>query len=425
MPSARTTRHAAGATPGSTSGETAGSRRAATPVPPGAWAMLTVATLGFAVNFWAWALISPLGSFFADSLQLSAMQKSLLVAVPVVVGSLGRIPVGALTDRFGARVMFPVVTALTIVPVLFVGFVAPDSYTLLVLGGVVLGLGGTTFAIGVPFVNGWFPPERRGTAIGVFGIGMGGTAIASFTTVVLKDAVALSFPFVLVAAVLAAFAVVSAIVLRDPPGRQPASGSALRRAWDTARMPVTLQMSFLYAVGFGGFVAFSVYLPTYLRDAFGLTPGDAAVRTAGFVVLAVAMRPVGGILSDRLHPVPVLVACFGVVAVFAAVSASERPLAPVGTVAFLAMAAALGTASGAVFALVALVAPAGTVGSVTGVVGAAGGLGGFAPPLLMGAIYGWQGNYKPGLALLAAVALVAALYTWFAMRSLADRPSQP
>jgi len=114
-----------------------------------------------------------------------------------------------------------------------------------------------------------------------------------------------------------------------------------------------------------------------------------------------------------------------VVAVFAAVSASERPLAPVGTVAFLAMAAALGTASGAVFALVALVAPAGTVGSVTGVVGAAGGLGGFAPPLLMGAIYGWQGNYKPGLALLAAVALVAALYTWFAMRSLADRPSQP
>ena len=112
-------------------------------------------------------------------------------------------------------------------------------------------------------------------------------------------------------------------------------------------------------MGFGGFVAFSVYLPTYLRDAFGLSPGDAALRTAGFVVLAVIARPMGGWLSDRLHPVPVLVACFAAVAVFAGVSALEPPLTPVGTVAFLAMAAALGAASGAVFALVALAAPAG------------------------------------------------------------------
>lgn len=392
-------------------------------VPRQAWAMLAVATVGFALNFWAWALISPLGTFFAGELELSAVQKSLLVAVPVVVGSVGRIPVGALTDRFGARVMFPIVTALTIVPVLFVGYVASDSYALLLLGGFVLGLGGTTFAVGVPFVNAWFPPARRGTAVGIFGVGMGGTAIASFTTVALKDAFGLAFPFTLVAAVLAAFAVVSAVVLRDPPGRVPSSGSATRRAWNTFRMPVTLQLSFLYAIGFGGFVAFSVYLPTYLRDAFGLTPGDAAIRTAGFVVLAVAMRPVGGWLSDRLHPVPVLVVCFTVVAVFAGVSALERPLAPVGTLAFLAMAAALGAASGAVFALVSLVAPAGTVGSVTGIVGAAGGLGGFAPPLLMGAIYGWQGNYKPGLALLAVVALVAAVYTWTAMRSVASAPA--
>jgi NNP family nitrate/nitrite transporter-like MFS transporter len=182
-------------------------------------------------------------------------------------------------------------------------------------------------------------------------------------------------------------------------------------------MPVTLQMSFLYAVGFGGFVAFSVYLPTYLRDAFGLTPGDAALRTAGFVVLAVIMRPVGGYLSDRFHPVPVLVGCFAVVAVFASISALERPLEWIGTVAFLAMAAALGAASGAVFALVAIAAPAGKVGGVTGIVGAAGGLGGFVPPLIMGAIYGWQGNYKAGLWLLAGTALVAAVYTAWGMRT--------
>ena len=382
-----------------------------------AWGMLGVATAGFTVNFWAWALISPLGPFFAAELHLSSLEKSLLVAVPVIVGSLGRIPVGALTDRYGARRLFPLVTALTILPVLFLGYVASDSYGLMLLGGFVLGLGGTTFAIGVPLVNGWVPAAKRGTALGIFGVGMGGTAISAFTTVKLKDAFGLAFPFTLVAVVLAIYAVVSFLVLRDAPGRQAPKGSAARRAWETFKLPVTLQLSFLYAVGFGGFVAFSVYLPTYLRDAYGLTQDDAAVKTAGFVVIAVIMRPVGGWLSDRLRPVPVLVGCFSVVAVFAGVSALERPLAAVGTVAFLAMAAGLGAASGAVFALVAFVAPAGQVGAVTGIVGAAGGLGGFAPPLVMGAIYGWEGNYKPGLALLAITALGAAVYTATAMRS--------
>jgi NNP family nitrate/nitrite transporter-like MFS transporter len=388
-----------------------------TRIPRQAWVMLATATVGFAINFWAWALISPLGAYFTGRLALSALETSLLVAVPVVVGSLGRIPVGALTDRFGARTMFPLVSALTIVPVLFVGHLAGDSYALLLVGGFVLGLGGTTFAIGVPLVNAWFPPAKRGTALGIFGIGMGGTAISAFTTVALTDAWGLGVPFTLVAVLLAAYAVASYVVLRDAPNRTVNSGSAVRRAWETFKLPVTPQLSFLYAVGFGGFVAFSVYLPTYLRTAFDLSPGDAALRTAGFVVLAVVMRPVGGMLSDRFGPVPVLVACFAVVAVFAAISALERPLEWIGTVAFLAMAAALGASSGAVFALVAIAAPPGTVGSVTGIVGAAGGLGGFAPPLVMGLIYGWQGNYRPGLWLLAVTALIAAVYTARSMRS--------
>jgi MFS transporter, NNP family, nitrate/nitrite transporter len=237
-----------------------------------------------------------------------------------------------------------------------------------------------------------------------------------------KMGIGLQFPFTLVAVLLAAYAVVAYLLLRDAPGRTVAAGGVLRRTWETFRLPVTLQMSFLYAVGFGGFVAFSVYLPTYLRDAFGLSLGDAALRTGGFVVLAVIARPIGGWLSDRSHPVPVLVACFAVVTVFAGVSALEPQLTPVGTIAFLAMAAALGAASGAVFALVALAAPAGKVGGVTGIVGAAGGLGGFAPPLVRGAIYGWIGNYRPGLWLLSATALIAAVYTAWGMRSVGRRP---
>jgi len=377
--------------------------------------MLGLATVGFLVNFWAWALISPLGVAYREQLGLTAFQQALLVAVPVVVGSIGRIPVGALTDRLGARVMFPAVSFLTILPVLFVGLFG-DSYPLLLVGGFFLGLGGTAFAVGVPLVNAWFPPERRGLALGVFGMGMGGTAISAFTTVQLASRHGRAFPFVLVAAVLAVYGAVAALLLRDPPGRTVPTGSLVARTWATFRMRTTLQLSALYAVGFGGFVAFSVYLPTYLKNAFGLTQADAALRTAGFVVLAVVMRPIGGWLSDRFHPVPVLTACFAAAAVLAGLAAVEFPLMPLGTVAFLGLAAALGAASGATFALVARVAPPEKVGAVTGVVGAAGGLGGFVPPLVMGVIYGATQRYTIGLLLLAVVALAAAAYTWLVLR---------
>jgi len=373
--------------------------------------MLVLATVGFAVNFWAWALISPLGAAYGQLYDLTDVQVSVLVAVPVVVGSLGRIPVGALTDRFGARVMFPLVSAATILPVLFVGLVA-DSFPALLVGGFFLGLGGTAFAVGVPFVNAWYPPARRGTAIGIFGVGMGGTAISAFTTVRIRDAWGDAAPFLLVAAVLAVFAVVSWLLLRDAPGRPaPAGGGFWSRTWSTFRLPATLQLSWLYAVGFGGFVAFSVYLPTFLVNAYDLTASDAAARTAGFVVLAVLMRPVGGSLSDRFGGIPVSVACFVVVTALAAVVAFQPDLVPVGTVAFLGLAAALGASSGATFALVAKVAPPDKVGGVTGLVGAAGGLGGFIPPLLMGAVYQLEGTYGIGFGLLALTALATLLFT--------------
>ena len=377
--------------------------------------MLTLATVGFAVTFWAWALLSPLGATLRERLALTAFEQALLVAVPVLVGSLGRIPVGALTDRLGARAMFPAVALLTVLPVLYLGHLA-DSLTGYLVGGFLLGLGGTTFAIGVPFVNSWFPPARRGLALGVFGAGMGGTAISAFTTVQLSTAFGPSFPFDLVAAVLVGYAAIAWLLLRDHPDRPVPAGGVLARLGVALRMPATLQLSFLYAVAFGGFVAFSVYLPTYLINAYGLTKPDAALRTAGFVVLAVAMRPVGGWLSDRFDPIAILLAAYGLAAALAVLAALELELLPGGTVAFLGLAAALGLGTGAVFALVARLVPADRVGTVTGVVGAAGGLGGFFPPLVMGTVYGATGGYTIGFLLLAATALGAAALTGTAVR---------
>jgi NNP family nitrate/nitrite transporter-like MFS transporter len=343
---------------------------------------------------------------------LSIGQQAMVVAVPVIVGSLGRIPVGALTDRLGARLMFPLISVLTIVPVLYLGHFA-DSYAELITGGVFLGLGGTAFAIGIPFVNAWYPPRRRGTALGLFGAGMGGTAIAAFTTVPLVENVGEAFPFDLVAIVLAGYAVISAILLRDLPGRTIPAGSLASRTVATLKVPATIPLALLYAVSFGGFVAFSVYLPTYLRNAFELSQSDAAFRTAGFVVLAVIMRPVGGWLSDRYGPERVLRWVFGVVTVLALVAALELELIPIGTIAFLGMAGALGAGAGGVFALVARLVPPEKVGAVTGIVGAAGGLGGFFPPLVMGAVYSVTDSYAWGYVLLALTAATALVYTAF------------
>lgn len=383
--------------------------------------MLAMATIGFAVNFWAWALISPLGPLFRGSGQLGELTEfdvSLLVAVPVVVGSLGRIIAGSMTDRFGGRVMFPVISGLTILPVLFIGFFALNSYALLLVAGFFLGIAGTVFAVGVPFVNSWFPPAQRGLAIGIFGAGMGGTAISALTTVRLfeKDA---ALPFLITAALLAVYTVAAWLILRDAPGRVVPTTSMMQRLRANITLPVTWQAGILYSIAFGGYVAFSVYLPAYLITEHGLDPADASMRMAGFVVVAVIARPIGGAVADKVGSIPVLGVVFAVTAVCAAMVAGNPPLHAGGTVAFLAMAAALGAGSGAVFALIAQVTDPARVGGVTGIVGAAGGLGGFVPPLIMGYVYGRFDSFAIGLWLLAIAAALTLALTFGPVRRLA------
>lgn len=193
-----------------------------------AYRNLAMATIGFTLTFWAWNLIAPLASWYGDRLGLSSFQQSLLVAVPVLVGSIGRVPAGALTDRYGAKVMFPLVSALTIVPVLLL-MVVKDNYGLLLVVGFLLGLGGTTFAIGIPLVNSWFPPAKRGLALGVFGMGMGGVALSGyFTPRIAKHGE--NLPFLVVAVALAAFAVLAFFLITDRPDR-PVPTASSRPGW--------------------------------------------------------------------------------------------------------------------------------------------------------------------------------------------------
>ncbi|MGW5949680.1 MFS transporter, partial [Streptomyces celluloflavus] len=228
---------------------------------------LLLATIGFAVTFWAWNLISPLGNDFRTSLGLTHFEESALVAVPVLVGSLGRVPVGALTDRYGARVMFPLISALTVIPVLLL--IPAKSYPALLVVGFLLGLGGTTFAIGIPLVNGWFPPGKRGLALGVFGMGMGGVALSGYLTPRIHRYDE-NLPYLVVAIVLAAYAVCAALLINDNPDRPVPQSSLGTRLGQAGRLRVTWELAALYAIGFGGIVAFGVYLPTYLENAYHL-----------------------------------------------------------------------------------------------------------------------------------------------------------
>ena len=383
-------------------------------VPPGAWRALLLVTLGFGVNFWAWALLSPLGPVYVE--QGLAQDASLIVALPVLVGSLGRILMGGLSDRFGGHLMFPLVSLLTVIPVLFLGLVGQYSYSTLLLGGFFLGIAGTTFAIGVPFVNSWFPPAKRGMATGLYGVGMGGTAISAFTTVPLVDTAGSAAPFIVTAIALVLYAVIAWLFMHDAPTWKPSGKSMLSQSLLAMRQKVTWQACYLYALSFGGYVAFSVFLPTMLKNWYGLTTADASFRMAGFVIVAVIMRPLGGTLSDRIGAVRTLLISYVAVALAALMLAFQPALMPLGTIDFIVMAAGLGLGSGAVFALVAQSADPSVVGSVTGFVGAAGGLGGFVPPLVMAAIHAGSGSYSLGIVLLLIATLGAVVVTLFVGR---------
>lgn len=384
---------------------------------------LALATWISTINFWAWNLIGPMSTTYAERLSLSSTQASVLVATPILVGSLGRLVSGPLTDRFGGRVMLIAVTLASIVPVLAVGIAGTmGSYPLLIVFGFFLGVAGTIFAVGIPFSNNWYEPARRGFATGVFGAGMVGTALSAFFTPRFVRWFGLMATHIIIAVALAATAAVAFAMLRDSAAFHANTEPVIPKLLAAAKLGVTWEMSLLYAVVFGGFVAFSNYLPTYIKTIYGFSPVDAGARTAAFALAAVIARPIGGALSDRIPPKYVVLTSLGGTAVMAAVAVLQPPADLWSAVTFTLLAVFLGVGTGGVFAWVARRSPVKSVGSITGIVAAAGGLGGYFPPLVMGATYDEaNNNYTLGLLLLVATALIALGYT--ALRLHAHEPT--
>jgi MFS transporter, NNP family, nitrate/nitrite transporter len=361
---------------------------------------LFLVTLGFALSFSVWGLISGLAPRFKDLYGLSDIQTSIAVAVPIILGSLFRIPMGILADRYGGRVVFTVLLAFAIIPAGAIALI--HSYAALLIGGFFLGLAGSSFAVGVSFTNKWFAPERQGLALGLFGIGTIGQSIAVFVGPRLANAVSWEAVFWIFGLAGLVWAAVFYRWGRDAGVGRPTSLRHLGHVFLHERLCWAL--AFFYFITFGGFVALGVYLPTLLKSHFGLSLEDAGLRTAGFVLLATLMRPVGGLLADRVGGARLLAGVFTLVAGLALLlTSSDLSIFRIGA---LGVAAVLGLGSGAVFKLVPEHFPQ-EVGAVTGLVGAIGGLGGFFPPIVLGVLKETTGQYTIGFVLLAIFALVA------------------
>jgi NNP family nitrate/nitrite transporter-like MFS transporter len=370
-----------------------------------AYTNLILATVAFAVAFTAWGLISPLASQIQKDLNLDNTATSILIAVPVLLGSLLRIPMGILTDRYGGRKVYTALLLFTLLPVAFMGIAT--SFWTYVIGGLFLGTAGASFAVGVPFVNRWFSPGKQGLALGIYGMGNIGTAVAAFSMPALVTTFGSrqgAFWFYLVPVTL--MAAIFWLFARDAPGIvQPKSlgdSLAVLRAEKMAWI-----LSLFYFLTFGGFVALANYLPKLLVDWFGLERGDAGLRAAGFTVVATMARPLGGWLADKVGGTTVLLWVFsaGPVGALGLAWLAGSPDMLLATVLFLVTALGLGLGNGAVFKLVAQYFPKNT-GLITGIAGCAGGLGGFFPPLLLGFVRDATGSYAIGFILLAMFAVV-------------------
>lgn len=376
--------------------------------PGSATVALSVGTVAFAVAFAAWSLLSPLISGLQRDLGLTDFQTSTVIAVPVILGSLLRLPLGVMTDRLGGRRVFTGLLLL-VIPALLILSVA-RSYGMLLLGGLWLGLGGASFAVGVPFVSRHYPPQRQGFVLGVYGAGNIGTALAARAAPQIAGTWGRPAVFQVFMGLLAVMAVVFWLLARDAPAPANAPRASLGASLRMLQTERTVWLfSLFYFVTFGGFVAFALYLPKLLVDLYQITPLDAGNRVFVFVLLATIARPTGGWLADRIGGTRVLQAVFLVSTLMALVLTFTTALIPL-TVACLTISWFLGLGNGAVFKLVAEHFP-GRTGSVTGVVGAAGGLGGFFPPLVMGAVRQTLGTYWLGFLLLGLMGLLCLLLT--------------
>lgn len=366
-------------------------------------ATLLSSFLYFDVSFMVWVILGPLGPFIGEAYNLSPTQKGLLTAVPILGGSFFRPILGLMTERIGGRKTGLIGLAVTLVPLLW-GWQLADSYSSFLALGLVLGVAGASFAAALPLASAWYPPEHQGLAMGIAGAGNSGTLLA--TLFAPRLAQAFGWKSVLGIAIIPVVLVwlVFFFLAKDAPVKR-----AVRTWSDYAavlKMPDTAWFCFLYSLTFGGFVGLASYLSIFFHDQYHLTKIQAGDFTTAVVLSGSFLRPVGGLLADRLGGHRMLLVLLTGAALFLAGIATLPSVWLALTFLVFAM-GLLGMGNGSVFQLVPQRFPE-NVGIMTGIVGAAGGLGGFFLPSLLGLIKDRTGTFGIGFFIVALIVLCGA-----------------
>ena len=389
--------------------------------------VLIVSTLAFTVCFMVWMMFGVIGIPIRKTLNLNATEFGLLTAMPVLTGSLVRVPLGIWTDRYGGRIVMTVLMALT-VPAIWLMAYATAYWHFLVIG-LFVGLAGGSFSVGTPYVARWFPRERQGFAMGVYGAGNSGAAVNKF----IAPALVVAFGWTMVPQVYAAIMLATVIMFwlfsySDPAHLVPPN-TRFRDQLKMLNDPKVLKYCQYYSIVFGGYVALSLWMVQYYIGEYGLDIRAAALLAACFSLPGGVLRAVGGWLSDKYgaHSVTwwVMWVCWICLFLLSypqtdfTVLTVDGPrtfhiglnvYAFTGLMFVLGIAMAFGKAS--VFKYISNDFPT-NIGAVSGIVGLAGGMGGFVLPIMFGALMDLTGIRSSAFMLMYGVVWVSLIWMYW------------
>lgn len=384
----------------------------------GHWPSLFGAWLHFEVSFVVWLLVGALGVLIAEDFGLTASEKGLLVAVPLLGGALLRIGIGLCTDRFGAKRTGMGLLIGQAVAVLW-GWLGATTYEQVLGVGLLLGVAGASFAVALPLASRAYPPARQGFAMGVAASGNSGVVLAAFFAPRLGELIGWHGVFGVMLIPVGLTALAFATVVRTDLGAARSEERWSVMVGHGLRQPSMYWLSALYAVTFGGFVGLSSFLPIYLHDQYGLTPVTAGTITALCGLAGSVIRPVGGYVADQCGGLRVSRYLFPAICLLA-VSVSQLPALSLAVPLLVITLGTMGFGNGVVFQIVSDHFPK-QIGMASGLIGAAGGLGGFVLPSALGVLKDASGSYAAGFLLFATLAATAWVSVELAIRRLGAR----
>ncbi|OHQ78969.1 nitrate transporter NarT [Staphylococcus sp. HMSC074D07] len=364
---------------------------------------LTLQTLSLVAGFMAWSIISPLMPFISQDVDISPGQISVILAIPVILGSVLRVPFGYLTNIVGAKWVFFWSFIVLLLPIFLLG--QAQSPGMLMLSGFFLGIGGAIFSVGVTSVPKYFSKDKVGLANGIYGVGNIGTAVSSFCAPVLAGAIGWQNTVRSYLIILSIFAILMFFLgdKNEPKVKIP----LMAQVKDLSKNYKLYYLSLWYFITFGAFVAFGIFLPNFLVDHFSIDKVDAGIRSGIFIALATFLRPVGGVIGDKFNAVQALIIDF-VIMIIGALILSLSSHIVLFTIGCLAISICAGIGNGLIFKLVPSYFSK-EAGSANGIVSMMGGLGGFFPPLVITFVTSITGSSHLAFFFLAIFGVIALI----------------